>query len=353
MIRVLLAALSAGMCSVLVGCADQDDLPPFEFESQRARIGVTRDELAPCAADLDAIDRQVEFVEEKMGLPPRSRIAVFIMDIDELPCEDGLWGCYSPPKDHVYSPWFAMEHELSHAAMRDVEFPSTFWKEGNAELLAGGVGTRRDPNVVLTPQLLESQELVNYVETTHFQRYLVETRGWERYADLVHSGFDIEATYGVTPEELTAEYEAEAPAGYPPLDACSDPEIEQTATGEWQTEATFSCADASQFESHDYSGDVGAAVHRNVWLEAGTYEVIQRGGTEVVVEGCWVDVLEAIPETLPSSGDVPNEVDRASGFAFAAGQAHVLSLTTGLYRFSMASGTEDEATVSLTIRLLD
>ncbi len=352
MTRSLLAALSSAMCLVPAGCTDQDELPPFDFESERARIGVTRDELAPCAADLDAIDRQVGFVEEKMRLPPRSRIDVFIMDIDELPC-DGAWGCYRGAPDHVYSPWFAMEHELSHAAMRDVDFPSTFWSEGNAELLAGTTGTRRDPNVVLTPQLLEAQELVNYVETTHFQRYLVETRGWDRYADLVRGGFDIGAVYGVTAEELTAEYEAEAPAGYPPLDACSDPEIEQTDEGDWQVEATFSCADASQLEGFSYSGDVGAAVHRNVWLEAGDYEVRQQGGTEVWVEGCWVDVLDTIPETLPSNGDVPNEVDRAGGFPFAADQAHVLSLTTGLYRFSMASGTEDEATVSLTIRLLD
>lgn len=123
--RMLLAGLAAGTASGLLGCADEDTpLPPFEFESARARIGVTRDELAPCAADLDLIDEQMAFVEEQMALRPRERIDVFVMETDELPCS-GAWGCYRAAADHVYSPWFAMEHELSHAAMRDVAFPST------------------------------------------------------------------------------------------------------------------------------------------------------------------------------------------------------------------------------------
>lgn len=63
----LLAALALGTPPVLVGCADQDSLPPFEFESSRARIGVTEDEFAPCAHDLDLIDAQVEFVEDRRG----------------------------------------------------------------------------------------------------------------------------------------------------------------------------------------------------------------------------------------------------------------------------------------------
>ncbi len=288
-----------------------------------------------------------------MGLPPRSRIDVFVMDIDELPCGDGIWGCYRGAADHVYSPWFAMEHELVHAALRDVEFPSTFWREGNAELLAGTAGTRRDPSILLTPELFEAQELTNYVEATHFQRYLVETRGWEVYAELVRGGFDIQAVYGSTPEEIAAEYEAQAPAGYPPLDACDDPEIERTGDGIWETELTFSCADASQLEGYSSSNDVGAAVHRTVSLEAGTYEIRQDGGSVLSVEGCWTEVLDAIPTEIPSNGDIPNEVDRGRAFLFAADETHTVTVTDGLYRFSLGSGTESEATLGLTIRRVD
>lgn len=348
--NVLLAALTTAASTVLGGCADQDSLPPFEYESSRARIAVTRDELAPCRADLELIDRQVAFVEERMGLSPREQIDVFIMHIDELPCGDGIWGCYTTD-DRVFSPWFALEHELAHAVMRDVPFPSTFWLEGNAELLAGVNGTRRDPAVVLTSDWFDTNELANYVEATHFQRYLVETRGWERYADLVHGGFDIEAVYGVTPDEIAAEYEAEAPAGYPPLDACRDPELEQVGDGLWEAEATFSCAEASQLEGFGFSNDVGAAVHRTVWLSEGTYEVRQDGGATVYIEGCWLDVLDAIPTGVPSNGDVPNEVDQAGGgFRYDANSTHMITLTDGLYRFSLGSGTEDEAVVTLTVR---
>lgn len=206
---------------------------------------------------------------------------------------------------------------------------------------------------MLTPQWFEANDLANYVETTHFQRYLVETRGWDAYAQLVHGGFDIEAVYGITPETITAEYESDAPAGYPPLDACSDPPIEARSAGMWEVEATFSCADASQLEGHGFSNDVGAAVHRTLWLDAGTYEVRQDGGAAVFIEGCWIEVLDTIPEVVPSNGDLPNEVDQASGFRYEANESHLITVTDRLYRFSLGPGTEAEATVSITIRRVE
>lgn len=347
----ILAALAAGTFLILVGCADQDSLPPLEFESARARIGVTRAELAPCADELALIDTQMAFVEERMGLSARSRIDVFVMDIDELPCGDGIWGCYRGDEDHVYSPWFAMEHELSHAALRGIEFPSTFWREGSAELLAGVNGTRRDPNATLTAESFGADDLPNYAEATHFQRYLVETRGWESYRELVRGGFDLEAVYGLTPGELAAEYESDAPAGYPPLDVCDDPQLEATEEGAWQLEVTFSCSTGSQLEGGSFSNDVGAAIRRTVHLDAGTYEVRQDGGSAMFIEGCWVDVLDEIPSEVPSSGDVPNQVDQAGGgFEFEANETHTLALAGGIYHFSLSSGTESEATVALTVR---
>lgn len=349
-----LSILAAGLPFILVGCADQDALPPLEFESARARIGVTRAELAPCADDLAAIDTQMAFVEGRMGLSARSRIDIFVMDIDELPCGDGIWGCYRGDEDHVYSPWFAMEHELSHAALRDIDFPSTFWREGNAELLAGVNGTRRDPNATLTTASFGADELPNDAEATHFQRYLVETRGWESYRTLVHSGFDLEAVYGLTPGELAAEYESQAPAGYPPLDVCDDPQLEATEEGLWRVEATFSCGTGSQLEGGSFSSDVGAAVRRTVYLDAGTYEVRQDGGSAMFIEGSWVDVLDELPSEVPSSGDVPNQVDQAGGgFEFPANETHTLALTDGLYLFSLSSGTESEATVALMVRRVE
>ena len=170
---------------------------------------------------------------------------------------------------------------------------------------------------------------------------------------LVREGFDIEAVYGVTPGELAAEYEAEAPAGYLPLDTCNDPAIEATGDRLWELEVTFSCADASQLEGHSYSNDVGAAAHRTVALEAGTYEVRQDGGTVLSIEGCWTEILDTIPTTIPSNGDIPNEVDRGRAFPFAANETHTITVTDGLYRFSLGSGTESEATLGLTVRRVD
>lgn len=340
---------------VLGGCtADQGlDLPPLILESEHALIGWRELTHPPCNTDLEAIDARVEFVEDVIGDRREQPIEIYLFEFGELPTCGDFWACYDGNNDRIYTPWFAVDHELVHAVTRSINFPSLFWEEGNAEVLAGGA-TLKSQQVTLTVDGLSAQELPNYVTAAHFQRFLVETRGLDAYVDLVQNGFDLEANYGESPSALVAEYEEEAPAVYPPIEPCPHPRLTES-DGTWEETVSFSCESGSQYETVSATVSRGAAAHRAVELEAGTYEVRADGGDSFYGMGCQMEALDEHPDfdDFPSNGSLPNEADGAAPFRFAANETHVLELTEGTYRFTLSSGKESTATMSLSIRRLE
>lgn len=325
---------------VLAACAEDDGLalPPLEFESERARIGIDDDESTPlCGADLAHIDRRVAFIEEHLNVRRDDPVEIYILDFDALPCGSDSYACYSNEHDQIYTTWDSLDHELVHAVTREIAYPSLFWDEGAAELLSGKT-TRKDTRIVLTPEALDAQELTTYLSAAHFSRFLVETRGWEAYGRIVR-GEPFDAVFGESAAALTEEYEREAPFAYPPIDPCPFPRLRQVDDGSWRESFDIACdsPDATQFETVTYSSSRGAAIVRSVELEAGTYAFELTGGSSFIALGCHTSELSEAP-IPPSNGDLLNEVDYASGTEFPMAGVHLLELTDGVYRISISAG---------------
>jgi len=335
----------------MAGCAaNEPDLPSLGIESKRAVIGIDPEignDL--CQGDLDLVDAQVEHVESRLGIPRDSPVTIYLVpfSVVEEVCGSDVFGCYRNADDAIYSTWYSVEHELVHAVAKELEFSSLFWSEGAAVLLSDS--TLYDDRTTLRPVDLEADSLSTYRTAGHFSRFLVETRGWDAYRQIIR-GEAPEVVYGESAFELTAEYEREAPYAYPPLDPCPHPRIPQVDERTWRVRMNFSCEspDATEFEGVSYSGRDGAAVVRTAELTAGTYELELLGGEEVLAIGCHTEELAAEP-TPPSNGDLYNEIDLALPRAFEAGKVHRLDLADGTYLFSISSGTYDRATVELSV----
>lgn len=332
-------------------CADDGiDLPPVDIESERAVIGLDAEiGSVLCRGDLESIDVQIERVESRLGVRRDLKVTLYLVPfsiVDEV-CQSGANACYLHDDDAIYSTWGSAMHELVHATSSDLDFPSTFWAEGAAVLLSGS--TLFDPRSTLRPADLEADTLSTYRTAGHFSRYLVETRGWDDYRQVIH-GEALEDVYGVPALDLTAEYEFVAPYAYPPLDPCPYPRIPRVDEVTWHVQVDFSCESpgATEFERVTHSKSEGAAVVRAVELAAGTYDIELTGGVEVLAMACHTEQLTNEP-TPPSNGDLYNEVDLAAPKAFAANEVHRLDLTDGIYLWSISSGTYELASAGLTI----
>ena len=287
------------LCVVLVcGCEEATelpDLPELTVEIEGIRIGLADDyEDTPCAGDLSRLEAHLSEVESLTGFRRSSPIDIYLMSPEGV-CREGSRACYRGDLDAVFSSWGDLRHEVVHAVERgNLNFPSVFWAEGHAEA-GGGLTSWKSIHGPLLVEGLGSNDLVNYASAGHFARYLVETRGWEAYQRAIESG--VEEVFGVSEEELVAEYEREAPAAYPPRHPCPFPELQSDGAGEWRESFNFSCdtPGATQYEYRGFPASPGAAILRSVELEAGTYEVELDGGREVVLLGCHTEELEVVP----------------------------------------------------------
>lgn len=346
---------SLALAAVIVGACSEDDglnLPPLEFESERARVGAEPAYFPLCAADLAHIDNRVAFVEDHLGVQRDELLEIYIVSFPTLgiPCGADVDGCYLSD-DRILTGWQWIDHEIVHAVARDIEFPSRFWKEGNAELLSGKT-TRKDTRVVLQPDDLEAETLTTYLSAAHFSRFLVETRGWDTYNRAIR-GEPLEEIYGEDAAQLTEAYERDAPYAYPPLDPCPFPSLPEVEPGVWRERIEVSCEspDGTQFEWVTHSRAPGAAVVRSVELDAGTYAFEFDGGVEFIALACHTEELLEEP-TPPSNGDLYNEVDFWTGTPFPPAGTILLNVTAGTYRVSMSGGftsTTDDVAAELTV----
>ncbi len=355
-----MARLASLACLVAcVACAPSEPLPAFTLHTDDARVAYRNPEDRPCAGDLMQIDAQVEFLEEVLGEQRSAPASVVILPLEEvMELCDGAQGCYDARGDQTLSPWNAVAHELSHAIKPVHSFPSAFWAEGSAHALAGGLSLA-DESRELELEDLGSDEFPNYVRPTHFQRYLIATYGLEGYRSLLQSGFDVGMSLGLSLEDLVEQYNRDAAFAYPRLSARTESEIVATSDGVWEEDAVFSCEsrDATQYERRDFAGAfssaVGAAVHRTIELDEGTYDFQLEGGESFTIEGCLTEPLEDPPGGLRLNGDVFNEVERAMAEPFAAGDVHRLRVTEGVYGVTLSSGTEDEAELRFSVVRVD
>jgi hypothetical protein len=334
---------SAVLLIVVLGACSEDDgldLPPLEFESTRSTIGIGSAAAYPlCSADFAHIDRRIEFIEDHLGVRRSAPVEIYLLDLPVLSehCATDTAACYFPGEDIILASWQTIDHELVHAVARDIEFPSLFWKEGNAEVLSGKT-TRKDTRVVLQPEDLEATTLTTHLSAAHFSRFLVETRGWDAYNRAIR-GEPLEEIYGENAAQLTEAYERDTPYAYPPLDPCPFPSLPEIEPGVWRERVDVSCEspDATQFEWVTHSRAPGAAVVRSVELDAGTYAFEFNGGVEFIALACHTEELSEEP-TPPSNGDLYNEADFWTGTPFPPVGTILLNLTAGTYWVSMSGG---------------
>jgi hypothetical protein len=333
---LLLGALSA---------CQQLDLPPLEYQTERARIGTDFDDPL-CAGDLRWFDERIADIEVLAGAERPTPVEVYIY-ADSPPCDRSPFGCYKPDEDIILAIWPFVDHEMVHAVTdRTVRFPSRFWDEGVAEALTED-GTTIDRGVTLTPEMTRSNERPNYAVAGHFVRFLYEDFGGEAARRLI-DGAPPEETVGLSLEELTALYEPEAPFSYAARNPCPEPVVPRLNEDTWESTYNFSCEspDATQFEG------LGAGVVRILELDQpGDYDVLIKGGDGVRIVGCQ---MENTDEELPwfFHGDVMNQAEldqTAFGTFFEADVEHRLTLTEGRYRLALTSGHNDDAEVSVKI----
>jgi len=337
---------------LMCGCEEAGtlpELPELTIEIEGLRIGLADDyEDTPCAGDLSRIEAHLSKVESLTGIRRSSPIDVYLMSPEGV-CPEGARACYRGDVDAVFSSWGDLRHEVVHAVEREeLDFPSVFWAEGHAE--AGrGLTSWKSIHGPLLVEDLGSNDLVNYVSAGHFARYLVETRGWGAYQDAIERG--VEEVFGISEAELVAEYEREAPAAYPPRDPCPFPELESDGAEGWRESFNFSCdtPGATQYEYRGFPSSPGAALLRSVELEAGTYEVELEGGREVVLLGCHTEELDVVHDS-PSNGDLQNETGHGLGKGFESGEIHKVTVTSGVYRVAVSSGTEGMGSMILRLR---
>ncbi|MBK6920253.1 MAG: hypothetical protein IPH07_22825 [Deltaproteobacteria bacterium] len=324
--------------TVVAACnAEQADRPALDYEGERVRVGTELSDYTPlCRGDLDALDRRVALVEERLAVRRGPPIDIYLMEFDEIPCSGDLLGCYrrERDRDEIFTTWSAVHHEVVHAAARELQFASLFWSEGAAEVLSGR-STRREMGRVLTPDDLVANHLDTYLSASHFSRYLVERHGWNAYGRIVRGDTFEDALGGSAQTVLTA-YEDDAPYAYPPLDPCPYPEIPEIDDATWQAQVTVDCTapDTTQMEWVEGSSSPLPATFRRIDLSAGTYAFELSPAGSFFLVGCHTDPLDA-PTTLPSNGDLFNEADQGFGTEFPHEGVHVLKLTAGVYRVAI------------------
>src|SRR5690606_30977939 len=105
----------AAVCWSLIigGCSADEtwDLPPIQYESRRTEIGLggsfAHHEL--CPADLERLDRHVEFIEERLGVRRDEPVTVYLLDSEGWgppQCSDEAFGCYIGDLDAAFSSYW-------------------------------------------------------------------------------------------------------------------------------------------------------------------------------------------------------------------------------------------------------
>jgi hypothetical protein len=224
---------------------------PTSHETEHLRIGT--DLKHPlCAGDLVAFEQVIGRIENELGFSIESKISVSIWSDEGWEAvareycgrDPRVLGCTSYRENAIYTSLSAVEHELVHAAV-PISNLSPFFSEGLADVYGGRRQTRFGLTTPADNLGLSSTE-VDRRTARHFVMWLRETWGSAKLGDLARLGkhaierFD--EVYGLSFSEAQAVYFAEAPYGYPSLDACRGAPLDfADALGEWRAEFAFDC----------------------------------------------------------------------------------------------------------------
>jgi hypothetical protein len=234
--------------SLLVACESDSGLPT-SYETKHLRIGTDLGHPL-CAGDLAAYEAIIHRAQDELGFSMESKYSVSIWSdeawttVDAEYCGRGLFGgCTFHDQAAIFTSLPSVDHELAHAAIPIANL-TPFFAEGLADVYAGR--HTRFGFTAPADSLELSDTDIDRRTARHFVRWLRETWGGTKLGELARLGkraderFD--EVYGLSFAEAQTMYFAEAPWGYPSLDACAGAPLEfADDLGGWRVTVELDC----------------------------------------------------------------------------------------------------------------
>lgn len=280
--RVILVAmvwLSAASCD--------EDAPTsrqyieFSFENEARSL---------CVGSASHLNHYFERAFEFFGIAESGDFSVPVRVTNEIPCP---WrACYQPDKKAVYISDLDMlgdrtgavlRHELTHAIIdRFWGQGAPFLEEGLAESLSQTLDRATPPPLAPVGDMLDRIPAeVDYTAAAYFVRFLIDTRGLERFKRLFQQSLgrsraEIEALvasiYGESFQALEAEYLSGPARCQYQLDVC-EPEAAIAVEDRFHLTRAASCDDP-EFYGSAGADDLDIAAQQTIELESGgTYRL--------------------------------------------------------------------------------
>lgn len=344
------------MVSLLAAC--ESDLPT-SYETEHLLIE-TDLEHPLCAGDLVAFEATLRRVEDDLDLPMTSKFSVSIYAAETWKAaarkkhcgsDPRLLGCTSHAESAIYTTWFAVEHELVHAAI-PIPNLTTFFAEGLADVYSGN--ETRFGFTAPADNLGLSSLFVDRRTAAHFVRWLRETWGSAKLGELArlgkHADERFEDVYGLSFADAQAMYFAEAPWGYPGLDTCSGEPLDFTDDlGGWRAVVAFDC---SAGEDVRVAG-IGMMVQRTFVIPVAGHYSVSTDADALILSRCATGPIEAPIRSNEFLGeDVPPSYgsELTADFAYYEGGAVLdLYFEAGKHEIGLLllGYGEDEAKLSI------
>ncbi|MFZ6182500.1 hypothetical protein [Nannocystis pusilla] len=253
----------------------------FSFENEARSL---------CAGSEDHLNHYFERAFEFFGIDAPDDFSVPVRVTNEVPCP---WrACYQPDKKAVYISDLdklgdrtsaVLRHELTHAIIdRFWGQGAPFLEEGLAESLSQTLDRATPPPLAPVGDMLgRIPAEVDYTAAAYFVRFLVDTRGLERFKQvfqrsLGRSRAEIEALmasiYGESFQALEAEYLSGPARCQYQLDVC-EPESATAVGDRFHLTRAASCDDP-EFYGSAGADDLDIATQQTIELESGgTYRL--------------------------------------------------------------------------------
>lgn len=334
--------------------------------TEHAEIGTYFD--APlCAGSIARVDESIARYALLLDAVSSQKVRIYwgadgVMEsCDVAGLHDTLAGCHIIGKNETFADSGSLEHELVHAVGDRIGGMDSFFEEGLAEALSGGIGPA--PDFERRPSSFVGLSTADFIDTPgsrstsrHFVQFLIDERGMEPLNELrplalrgttrdqVLEAFH--AVYDTPIEALEDAWVERAPLSYEQLGDLALPE-DQWRGDELTIQRTLDCDDVSTMGPLD-----GVTIPEDFAEQEGMYQRItfdvadedsynldlQGSGARARVreEECWIAADDA-PNELELGADVPVETNM------------------GACRFSATLWVEGTTTtaVTLTIRRIE
>lgn len=288
-----MALLAAGACG---------DAPEPWLAGEYVRWIFEQTERVPCAGTELHLNRYMDNVFERVGVPAPAGFTVPVHVMDMPPCQE-VNACYHMHTRSVYTESLdylgkraseTLLHEVTHAVSGQVWGHSIpFLAEGFAVAMArSGPWIPPAMGQPVGEMLDAAAEDLDYLAAGHFSHFLIETRGIDLYQQLyraaqVQDQAKIRAAfadvYGETFETLESEFLTELACTFQ-LDVCSEAEAELVGAG-WAVMLGGSCDDPDFYGSAS-ADDVVLATQRMIEISTGGRYRLRGTGVKVELTRC-------------------------------------------------------------------